>query len=354
MSRLFQPLYFFLATCREKELVQQLEFQRAEMRMLRKRIPQKRIFLEPEEKKELLNLSEPIGSGLKHVISIVSYGTLLRWRREASGKKPKKMGRPRTLESLRDLIVKIASETGWGYTRVMGELKKLGIKPPSRNTVKKIMKANGHEPGPDTGKGSWSEFLQMHAETLYQCDFFSKMIWTPTGLRQHFVLAFIHVGSRTVFVTKASRKPDAAWMKEQAEAFVEHIETTGHKCEKLIHDLDGMFIEDFDNIIESTGAEVKKVGPRAANMNAFIERWVQSIKHECLNHFIGFGVDHFDFLVSEWVDHYHTERPHQNMGNKPLAGDWPEEGTGDVPTDATIVCRTRLGGLLKHYERKAA
>ncbi len=150
---MFQPLYFFLATCREKELVQQIEFMRAEMRMLRKRIPQKRIFLEPEEKKELLKLSEPIGSGLQFVISIVAYGTLLRWRREASGKKPKKMGRPRTLETMRELILKIARETGWGYTRVMGEIKKLGIKPPSRNTVKKIMKEAGHDQAPTPAMG---------------------------------------------------------------------------------------------------------------------------------------------------------------------------------------------------------
>ncbi len=354
MSRLFQPLYFFLATCREKELARQIEFQRAEMRMLRNRIPQKRIFLTPEEKQELPELGEPIGSGLKHLISIVSYGSFLRWKRKSvSGEEVTKMGRPRTLETLRDLIVKIASETGWGYTRVMGEIKKLGIKPPSRNTVKKIMKANGHDPGPGTGKGSWAEFLETHAETLYQCDFFSKRIWTPTGLRQYFVLAFIHVGSRTVFVTKCSRKPDSAWMKEQAEAFVEHVDTSGHKCEKLIHDMDNMFIKDFDSIIENTGAEVKKVGPRAANMNAFVERWIQSIQQEALDHFIVFGEDHFNYLVSEYVDYYQTVRPHQSLDNKPLTGDWPEPESGEPP-NGEIICHTRLGGLLKHYERKAA
>ena len=115
MIRLFQPLYFFLATCREKELVHQIEFMRAEMRMLRKRIPQKRIFLTAEEKQELLELGEPIGSGLKHLISIVSYGTFLRWKRKKnSGEEPKRMGRPRTIETLRALIVRIAGETGWG------------------------------------------------------------------------------------------------------------------------------------------------------------------------------------------------------------------------------------------------
>ena len=123
-------------------------------------------FLTAEEKQELLELGEPIGSGLKHLISIVSYGSFLRWKRQArGGDEPKKMGRPRTLETLKDLIVKIASETGWGYTRVMGELKKLGIKPPSRNTLKKIMKEASHAPWPDNGKGSWAESLEVYAET---------------------------------------------------------------------------------------------------------------------------------------------------------------------------------------------
>ena len=111
--------------------------------------------------------------------------------------------------------------------------------------------------------GNWDQFLKIHAETLWQCDFFSKRIWTPTGLRQYFVLAFLHVGSRTVFVSKACWKPDAAWMKEQAEAFVEHVKSQGRKCERLIRDLDGKFIPEFDDIIRHSGAEIKKVGPQA-------------------------------------------------------------------------------------------
>ena len=86
-------------------------------------------------------------------------------------------------------------------------------------------------------------------------------------------------------------------------------------------------------------------------MNAFVERWVQSIQQEALDHFIVFGEDHFNYLISEWVDYYHTVRPHQSMDNKPLTGDWPNRESDDVPT---VVCRKRLGGLLKHYERKAA
>lgn len=114
-----------------------------------------------------------------------------------------------------------------------------------------------------------------------------------------------------------------------------------------------MFVADFDQTLRDSGADVKVVSARAANMNAFIERWIQSIKHECLDHFIVFGEDHFNLLVSEYVAHYLEERPHQSMGNKPLSGQWPA-GESEAPPTGEVICRRRLAGILKHYYRKAA
>lgn len=187
MSRIFQPLLFLLARCTRNELIRQTEFLKAENQILRQRVPKKRIFLSDDEKTRLIDLGQAIGPALKHLLTIVSYATYRRWVRNAAGECPepkKKMGRPRTKEEVRDLILKLARETGWGYTRIMGELKKLGIKPPSRTTVKNILKENGFDPGPTRGKGSWSEFLEMHADSLWQCDFFSKRIVTRFGLKQ--------------------------------------------------------------------------------------------------------------------------------------------------------------------------
>ena len=354
MAGVFQPLLFLLARCTRNALIRQVEWLKAENEMLRRRVPKQRIFLEPDEKSQLMKLGKGIGPDLKHLISIVSYKTYLGWlRREREGHQPKKMGRPRTVESIRKLIVKIATETGWGCTRVMGELKKLAIKPPSRNTVKRILKEHKLDPGPKRGPDSWHDFLKRHAETLYQCDFFSKRIWTRYGLQQYFVLVFLHLGSRKVFVTPCVRRPNAAWMQEQAQKFVKHVHAEGQQPTLLFRDRDGIYCHEFDQVLCDADIAVKKNSVRAPNMQAHIERFIQSLQQEALDHFIVFGEKHFDFLVSEFVEHYRTERPHQAKGNQPLTGRW-REPKDEPPRFEGVACRTRLGGLLRHYYRDVA
>ena len=143
-------------------------------------------------------------------------------------------------------------------------------------------------------------------------------------------------------------------MKAQARAFLEHVENSDdQKIKHIIHDYDGMFVNEFDNTLHEAGVKVKRVGPRAPNMNAFIERWIQSIKHEVLNHFIICGEDHFNHLISEYQEYYHTARPHQGMGNMPLTGGRAAKAD-EVFNLEQIECRHRLGGLLKDYFHKAA
>ena len=127
----------------------------------------------PHEKRRLLKFGRKLGVQLRDLISIVSYQTFVRWIREkevshaekrsASARKP---GRPRTPDDVRELVLKLARENNWGYTRILGELRKLGIKSVSRQTVKMILKEHGIDPGPKRGKGSWDEFLKIHADTL--------------------------------------------------------------------------------------------------------------------------------------------------------------------------------------------
>ncbi len=191
--------------------------------MLRKRVPKKRIFLEPAEREKLLKLGKELGPGIRQLITIVSYSTFRRWVRKEEGRTTSsRKGRPRLAAIVRELVVLIAQETGWGYTRILGEVKKLHVGPICRQSIKNILIEHDLDPGPKRGKGTWSDFLRIHSETLWQCDFFSKRIWTLKGPRQIFAMAFIHLATRRVFITPGTFKPEAAWMDRQAHAFLEY------------------------------------------------------------------------------------------------------------------------------------
>ena len=180
---------------------------------------------------------------------------------------PVARGRRRTPEQMRRLIVKLGRETGWGYTRILGELKKLGVCYVSRNTVRNILREHGLDPGPRRGVGTWDEFLKIHAATLWQCDFFSKRVLTPRGFRLLFVMTFLHVGSRRVFLTPATQHPNEAWVIEQAEAFVHHMRAKRLSAETIMHDRDTKFTADFDAALKKAGIEGPPIGLSRAQHN---------------------------------------------------------------------------------------
>jgi len=243
-------------------------------------------------------------------------------------------------------------QTGWGLTRILGELKKLGIRSVGRTTVVAILREAGIDPGPTRGDGSWDEFLKIHADSLWACDFLTKKVWTTAGLKDYFILFFINVATRRVFVSGMTPTPDSIWMAHQARGIAMHFQDQPIKPTYVLRDGDKKFTAEFCSVLESEGLEVKRVGPMAPNMNAYAERWVQTLKSECLDHFVVLGEAHLRYIVSEFVTHYLEERPHQAKDNLPLVGESPPE-TVDVIRCEELVCRKRLGGLLKSYSRKA-
>jgi putative transposase len=211
---------------------------------------------------------------------------------------------------------------------------------------------SGYEPGPKRGPGTWSEFIRQHATTQWACDFFSKKMWTCLGLTEMFAFVVMHIGSRRIHVVGMSAHPDAAWMAEQAGQLVHFFEQQPEKPRYLIRDLDGKFTTEFDAQLEGAGMEIVRVGPRAPNLNAFSERWLGSIRRECLDHFIVFGEAHLRYLTEEYVEFRNTVRPHQGVGNKPLGWSDTFESDESVPRDE-VICDERLGGVLRHYRRAA-
>ncbi len=354
MSSWFSPLLFLLAGSNEQQLRRQIEFLKAENEILRKHVPKQRIFLTIEERERLLKLGDAVGKGVLQLISIVSPRTYQRWQRRVSqGQRPaKKMGRKGTPESIREIVVRLARETGWGYGRIVGELKKLRIQCVGRTTVRTILKEEGIHPGPKRGKGTWDEFLKIHAETLWQVDFFSKPVITTSGIKQAFVMAFLHINSRRVICSPATFKADDDWVVAQAKSFLHEAKKLDLPIHHLVRDKDFKYSNRFDEAFESADVAVQPTVPRAPNQNAFIERWIGSIKGECLNRFFAIGLNHLDYLVSEYTRYYNELRPHQRKENKPLLGLWKDNN--DPPDEPNqVACLERLGGVLKCYERVA-
>ena len=349
-------MLLLIAKSTESELARHVEYLKAENLILRKRID-KRLFLSVAEKRLLVKLGEAIGKGVAALLTVVAYPTYRRWvglySPETAGTKPAgtrgKGGRPRTSDEVRSLVLKLARENVWGYTRILGELKKLGVKI-CRSTVVNILKENKLDPKTDPQKGTWGEFFKAHKDSLWQCDFFSKHLVTADGLRQCFVLAFLHVQSRRVFVTPATFTPDAAWMQRQAQGFIAHAKEQGLKAEIVLRDRDDKYVTDFDEALKAGGCRAQKVGVQSPNMNAYAERFIQAVQQECVDKFIAFSEEHLDLLLREYVEHYHTERPHQAKGNAVLVGGGAKDSAS---ADGEVVCRERLSGVLRHYERAA-
>ena len=305
MFKVYQRLLLVLAQATEKELAAQVRYLKAENQILRARLP-KRILVTPVERRRLLKLGRALGAAINRLITIVTPGTFVRWIREANRKKPvRNVGRPKHRQAIRDLVLQIAKETGWGYTRVLGELRKLTKRKVSRQTVANIMRENG-------------------------------------------------LDARKVFVSKATAHPNSEWVVEQANAFCRHVETEGTQADLVFHDSDRKLCQAFDDALQANGMRVRRLRPLSPNLNAFVERWIQSIKQECLDHFIVLGETHLNHLVSEYVHYYQTERPHQgiDIGNELLIPMKPPDE--NVPAPDQLVCRERLGGLLKSYSRRAA
>ncbi len=240
----------------------------------------------------------------------------------------------------------------WGYTKIRDALR-TGLKIEiGRTTVADILAEEGIEPAPEREKKrTWKQFLKMHWDTLYACDFFSVEALSPFGTVRYMVFFVIAIKSRAVEIAGIRVDPDEAWMKQLARNLVDPVDGFLRGAKYLIHDRDPLFTEAFKAILEAGGVKSVAIPAQSPNCNPYAERFVKTIKYECLNSFVIFGERHLRHLIKEFVEHYMTERFHQGIGGQLIRNVGP---TNDNGADGKVACRSRLGGLLNYYHRDAA
>lgn len=353
----WKQLLAYITGSVDQELLLRNEYLVTENRLLRKQIPG-RVRLNDGERTRLAALGKQLGKqALAEVATIVTPETILAWHRKLIARKfdgsphRKTPGRPPIDHELEALVVRMAQENrSWGYDRIAGALVHLGYTS-SDQTVGNILKRHGILPAPERKKTTtWKEFIRTHLEVLVATDFFTAEVWTTAGLVTYYVLFFIHLASRKVYVAGVTPHPDEQWMVQMARQVT--MEEWGflESGQYLIHDRDGKYCPAFQRLIDEAGVKRVPLPPRSPNLNAYAERWVRSVKEEMLSRFILFGEGALRYTLTEYVAHYHTERPHQGKGNVVLL---------PLPTQPTkragpLRCRERLGGLLKYYHCAAA
>ncbi len=235
----------------------------------------------------------------------------------------------------------------------MGALSNLGYIV-SDQTVGNILRRNGIPPAPKRWKdNTWANFIKSHQNVLAACDFFTTEVITPAGLMTYYVLFFIHISTRKVYIAGMTPNPDEQWMKQIARnitmadwGFLNEMD-----CKYLIHDRDTKFCELFREIIKSCVIKPLRLPARSPNLNSYSERFVLSIKSGCLSKFIFFGEQSLIRATNEYLVHYHTERNHQGKGNVLL---FPSSDFNPNAKDAPIAQRSKLDGMLNYYYREAA
>jgi putative transposase len=282
--------------------------------------------------------------------------TILAWYRKLVARKfdgsktRRSPGRPRIKREVEQLIVRMAQENrDWGYDRIAGALANLGFEVCDQ-TVGNILRRQALPPAPERKRTTtWPAFIRTHLSLLVGTDFFTAEVLTLRGLLTYYVLFFIHLENRRVDIAGMTIQPDEPWMQQIARNVT--MEGCGalRDCRYLLHDRDTKYTHSFGAIIASGQVEPLALPARSPNLNAYAERWVRSVKEECLCKVVLFGKRSLRRALGEYVEHYHSERNHQGKGDVLL---FPRDTK--IRRAGPVQCRERLGGLLRYYHQEAA
>jgi transposase InsO family protein len=333
--------------CREREAIAYLI---EENRLLRRQLGTQRLRLTDDDRRRLAARAYRLGrAALTGIATIATPDTLLRWHRQLIARKwtyARRLGRRGVLLEIRRLVIRMAEENPtWGYTRIQGALTNVGHRV-GRSTIRRILKTAGLPPVPQRPT-SWQTFLNAHWEVIAGADFFTTEVWTWQGLVTYYTVFVIELASRRVQILGSTPYPEALFMQQVVRTLTMAEGGVVDMPGILICDRDRKWSRDVRRRLRQAGIRVVLIPERAPNANAYAERFVRSIKEECLDRIVPIGEWHFRYDVAEYVAHYHEERNHQGLDNRLIAG------TPVIDIASRVRRRCRLGGLLNFYQRAA-
>ena len=277
---------------------------------------------------------------------LVTPKTILAWHRALVRRRwtypHRRPGRPRLPAETVGLIVRLARENPrWGYVRIVGELQKLGVEV-SKGSVANVLRRHGLPPAPRREGPTWTEFLRSQAKGILATDFFTV---DTVALRRYYVLFVIEVERRVVHLLGVTANPNGPWVTQVARNFTSDLDEAVRRFRFLIRDRDSKFTACFDAIFASIGVDAIQTPVRSPRANAFVERFVRTIRTECLDQLLVFSRRHLEGVVAEYLLHYNRARPHRSLD---LDQPFPRPAT--PAKSGPITRRDLLGGIIHEYD----